>query len=104
MLPVAHSYRTVARRQSPASGQRREKRGGGGVVAEGLADVGVAVNVAGTEDEASAELEGILANPVLAVACGPRPFPGRRVVAAEKMEQGSGSEAHGTIGLPSLVD
>ncbi len=66
--------------------------------------MGVAINVAGTEDKASAELEGILAEPVLPVAGGPRPLPRHRVVVAEEMEQGGGSEARRAIRFPPLID
>ena len=94
---------TTAQRRWPASGKCREKGGGGGIVAEGLADVGVTIHVACSKNEASAELERIPAGPVLPVAGGPGPFSGPRVVAAEEMEQRSGLEAHGAICLPLLV-
>ncbi len=92
MLPIA------------ASGKSREKSGRRSIVAEGLADMRIEIDVAGTEDEASAKLEGILAQPVLPVAGGPRSFPGPGVVAAEEMEQRRGSEVRGAIRLPPLVN
>lgn len=56
--------------------------------------MGVAIHVARAKDEASPELEGILAGAVLPVAGGPRPRSGPGVVAAEEMEQRSRSQAH----------
>ncbi len=66
--------------------------------------MGIPIYVSGTEDEASAELEGVLAGSVLPVARGARLLPGSRVVAAEEMEEGSRSEARRAICLPPLVD
>jgi hypothetical protein len=66
--------------------------------------VGVAVYVAGTEDEASPQLEGVFAEPVLAVTGGARPLPGRHVVAAEEMEQRGIAETDRAIRLPPLVN
>ncbi len=66
--------------------------------------MGVAVYVARTEDEASPQLEGVLAEPVLAVTGGSRPLPCRHVVAAEEMEQGGIAEARRAICLPPLVN
>jgi len=66
--------------------------------------VGIAIDVAGTKDEASAELEGVPAQAVLAMAGGPRPLPGSRVVATQEVEKGAGSEARGAIRFSPLVD
>ena len=59
---------------------------GGGVVAEGLAEVGEAVDVARAEDEAAAELEGIAAKLVLLVAGGAGALAALEIVAAQEME------------------
>jgi hypothetical protein len=53
-----------------ASCNCRQQRFGRSVVAEGLADVNEAVNVAGSEDEAAAKLEGVLAGAMLAMSGG----------------------------------
>jgi len=66
--------------------------------------MGVAINVAGTKDETPAELEGVLASSMLAVAGDPGPLPGHGVVATQEMEQRGGFEAGCTIRLPLLVD
>jgi len=49
--------------------------------------VGEAVDVAGAEDEGAAELEGIAAKLVLAVAGGPGELAAFEIVASEEMEQ-----------------
>ena len=66
--------------------------------------MGVAVHIAGTKDEAAAELEGIFAETVLAMSGGSCPVAGCGVVAAQEMEQGSGSQAHCAICFPLLVN
>jgi hypothetical protein len=47
-----------------------EEGGGRGVVAEGFAEVGETVDIAGAKDEGAAKLEGIAAKFVLVVAGG----------------------------------
>ena len=66
--------------------------------------MGVAIEVAGTKDEAAAKLEGVLAKLMLPVAGGLGPLPGCRVVAPKEMEQGSAAEAGGAVRFPLLVD
>ncbi len=66
--------------------------------------MGVAIDIARTEDKAAPELEGIVSHAVLSMACGACPLPGGRVGAAEKMEQGSVLQARGAIGFAVLVD
>lgn len=62
------------------------------------------VAVAGSENETAAELEGILAERVLAVAgCAGAP-PGGGVVTAQKMQQVGGAEAGGAVGFAIFVD
>lgn len=86
------------------SGNRGEESGGRGVVAERAADVGEEIYVAGSEDEAAAELEGIFSQRMLAVAGGAGALAGGRVVTAEKMQQISGAEAGGAVGFAIFVD
>jgi hypothetical protein len=77
---------------------------GGGVVAEGLAQVSEAVDVAGTKDEGAAELEGIAAEFVLMVAGGAGAFATLEIVAAEEMEEIGFAEVGDFVGLAVLVD
>ncbi len=60
--------------------------------------MGEAIHVAGTENEAPAKLEGILAEASLLVAGGIGPFAGGLVVAAEDVQQGSGAKTRDAIG------
>jgi hypothetical protein len=66
--------------------------------------VGEPVHVAGGEDEAAAELEGILAELALAMARGASAAAGGSVVAAEQMEQVGGAEAGGAVSFTLFVD
>jgi len=66
--------------------------------------VGIQVDIARGENEAPAELEGVLAGSMLPVAGRPRPGPGGGVVTAEEMQQGAHPKARGAICLPPLVD
>ena len=61
------------------------------VVPEGLADVGVQINIAGTEDKASAELKGVPAQAMLAVSRRTGFVACDRIVAAQKMDKGCAS-------------
>ena len=63
----------------------------------------VVVHIAGTEDEASPQLEGVFAEPVLPVPGSSRALAGRHVVAAEEMEQGGIAETRRAIRLAPLV-
>ena len=77
---------------------------GGGVVAKSLAEVGEAVDVAGAEDERAAQLEGIEAEFVLAVAGGAGALAVFEIVASEEMENVGGFEIGDFVGLAVLVD
>ena len=81
-----------------------KQRGGRSVVPERLANVGVTIEVAGTEDEASTELERIVAQAVLLMTGGSCPVPRDSIFGPQEMEQGSGSQARRAICLPALVD
>src|SRR5271166_162606 len=84
--------------------QGRQETFDRGVVAEGLADVGVAVDVAGAEDEAAAELEWICAQLVLAVAGRLGAFAGGGVFAAQQVQDVGRLEAGGLVGFAIGVD
>ncbi len=62
--------------------QGGEECGGGGVIAEGFAEVGEAVDVPGAEDECAAELEGVAAEFVLVMAGGAGAFAAFEIVAS----------------------
>jgi hypothetical protein len=66
--------------------------------------VRVTVHVAGSEDEAPPELEGIWPLPVLAVPGGARTQPGDDVVWAERVDQGRRPELSGPVRLALRVD
>ncbi len=84
--------------------ERCKQRVGGSVVPERLAHVGVAIDVAGTEDEASAELERIVAQAVLLMTGGSCPAPRNSIFAPQEMEQGSPLQAGRAVCLAVLVD
>lgn len=66
--------------------------------------MGVAIHVARTENEAPAQLEGILAETMLLVAASPCPRSGHGVVTAKEMKDGARSQARRAIRLASLID
>ena len=99
--PVSGPAARLAHTLSGKSGQELERIG---VVAEGPAEVDVAVDRAGPEHEAPAELEGVVPGPVLAMAGGPRASPSGRVVAADQVEEARRAEAHRPVRDPALVD
>jgi hypothetical protein len=66
--------------------------------------MGVAVDVAGTEDEGAAELEGIATELVLVMAGGAGAFATFEIVAAEEMENVGGLEIGDFVGLAVFVD
>ena len=70
-----------------SSRQGREQRPGISVVAEALALVDEQIAIAGSEDEAGPELEGIFPEAVLAVARRPGTCSCFSIVAAEQMKQ-----------------
>jgi hypothetical protein len=84
--------------------QGGEQRIGSGIVSKRLADVRIAVHVAGTEDETSSKLKGILSEFVLMMTCGSRAFPARGVILAKKMQQVCRPESRHSIGPAFLVD
>lgn len=63
-----------------------------------------AIHVAGAEDKTSAELEGILAQFVLMMAGGARPFAGSGIVATQEMKQIGRLQLDGVIRLTRFVD
>ena len=77
---------------------------GGGVVAEGFAEVGKTVDVSGKEDEAAAELEGMRAQFVLMMASGAGAIAGLKIVWASEVKEISGSQAGDGVGLAMLVN
>ena len=81
-----------------------EEGGGRGVIAEGLAEVGEAVEVPGAEDEGAAELEGIASEFVLVMTGGTGAFAAYEIVAAEEMEEVGGFGIGDLVGLAVLVD
>jgi len=66
--------------------------------------MGEAIYISWTEDEASAELEGVLAGSVLPVARSARLLSSSRIVTAENMQERSRPEACGAICLPPFVN
>jgi hypothetical protein len=84
--------------------QRGQQSVRGGVVAEGLAHVGIAVHVAGTEDETAAELKGILAQTVLAMTAGLSALSRVSIVLAQQMEQGGLMQLRDAVGFASFVN
>ena len=88
-------------RKSP---QRCQDVFGAGAIAEGLTHVNEQVLVAGSKDEAAAELERIFAQAVLFVAGGLGATPGPYVVRTEEVEQGGVLQADGLVGCAVFVD
>ena len=84
--------------------QGGEEGGGRGVITEGLAEVGEAVDVAWAEDEGAAELEGIASEFVLVMTGGEGAFAAFEIIAAEEMEEVGGFEIGDLVGLAVLVD
>ena len=89
---------------SRASRKRSEEVGDGRVVAEGFAEVGEAVHIAGAEDEAASELKRVLAQAVLAEAGGVGALASGFVIAAEHVQQVAAAQAGGAVGRALLVD
>jgi hypothetical protein len=77
-----------------------------GVVAEGLAEVLKTINVAGSEDEAATELEGIFGElvHVLAMSAGFGALAPSHVVTAKDMQQVRLAESGGFVSLAVGVD
>jgi hypothetical protein len=84
--------------------QRCEQSGSTRVVSKRLADVREAVDVAGAEDEAPAELEGVGSEFVLAMPGCARPLAGGRIVPAEEVQQIRGTQFRHPVSFALLVD
>jgi NAD(P)-dependent dehydrogenase (short-subunit alcohol dehydrogenase family) len=66
--------------------------------------VSVAVQVAGSKDEAAAELKRVLAQTVLAMPAGLSSFPGNSIVFAQQVQQGSFMQSNGAIRFAFFID
>jgi hypothetical protein len=84
--------------------QGGEEGGGVGVVAEGLAQMGEAVDVARAEDEAAPELERVVPGPVLPIAGGSGARPGGGVAETEQVQDRRAVEPGGPVGLALRVE
>jgi len=81
-----------------------EERGRRGVVAEGFAEVGEAIDIVRSEDEAAAELQGITAELVLLMAGGAGALAACEIVAAQQVKDIGGRQVGGGVGLAAQVD
>ena len=86
-----------------ASVKGGKQRGGGGIIAEGFAEVREAIEISGGEDEAAAELEGILAKFVLLMAGGTGALAALEIVAAKKVQQIGGRQVGDGIRLTLFI-
>jgi hypothetical protein len=84
--------------------QGTEERGWRCAVAEGLAHVGVEVDVAGTENETPTELKRVRAQLMLPVTGCLRARPGFCVVTSKQMQKVRRFQAGSAIGEPLFVD
>jgi hypothetical protein len=84
--------------------QRCEQSSSTCVISKRLADVRETVDVAGAENEAPAELEGIGSEFVLAMAGSARPLPGSRIVPAEEVQQIRGTQFRHPVNFALPVD
>jgi hypothetical protein len=75
-----------------------------GVIAEGLADVDEAIDIAGAEDEASSKLKRVFAQAVLACTDGFGAFACARVVRPQEVKQVRFFEAEFAIGNALIVN
>jgi hypothetical protein len=87
-----------------ASIEGGEEGGGSGVIAEGFAEVDETIDISRSEDEAAAELEGILAEFVLLVAGGAGALAALEIVAAKKVKQISGTQIGDGIRLALCIN
>jgi hypothetical protein len=85
-------------------GQRLQQIVDGSVIAKRLADVSKAVDVARTEDKATAQLKRVLAQAMLTVSCGACSLAGDRVVTAQQVKKRATAQAGHAISLATLVD
>jgi hypothetical protein len=81
-----------------------KERGGSCVVAEGLAEVGEAVDISWCEDEAATELKGIHAKFVLMMAGGAGAIAALEIVAAKDVQQIGGAQVGDAIRPATFID
>lgn len=74
------------------------------VVAEGLADMRVAIDVAWRKDKTAPELKWIFAQLVLTIASGFRPLARSGIVFTQKVEQGSFVQSGSLVSFAFIVD
>ena len=74
------------------------------VVSESVAEVRVQIDVAGTEDKASAQLKGVAAQAMLAMPCRAGPSARDRVFPPQEMKERCPAKARRTVGLPFVVN
>jgi hypothetical protein len=84
--------------------QGGEELRGSGVVAEGFAEVGKAIDVARSEDEAAAELQGIAAEFVLLMAGGAGVLAALEIVTADEVQDIGRGQVGGGVSLTLSVD
>jgi hypothetical protein len=80
-----------------------EECGGSGVIAEGFAEVGEAIDISGGEDEAAAELKGVPAKFVLLMAGRAGALAALEIVAAKKMKQIRGTQISDSVRLAFFI-
>jgi hypothetical protein len=95
---LSHSAVVVQRLKGSQEG------GGGGVVAEGFAEVDETVDISGQKDKAAAELEGVWAKFVLMMAGGACTIASLEIIWAGEVKQIGGSQSGDDVGLAMLVD
>ena len=66
--------------------------------------MGKKIDVAGTKDEATAELQRVLAQATLPMPAGRGPIPCPGVISPQQMEHGCLPQANRSIGLALVVD
>jgi hypothetical protein len=86
-----------------ASIEGGEEGGGSGVIAEGFAEVGETIDISRGEDEAAAELKGILAKFVLLVAGGAGALAAFEIVAAKQVKEIGGTQISDGIRLTFFI-
>lgn len=75
-----------------------------GIVAEGSAEMDKQIAMAGCEDEAGAQLEGILSEAMLAVSGGLGACPCPGVIGSKQVEQVGGLQSRGLVGFALGID
>ena len=81
-----------------------KKRSGSGVVAEGFAHMGEAVDISRREDETPAELKRILAKFVLMMPGRLRAIAALEIIAASQVQQIGGTQVSDGVSLALFVD